>query len=774
MVGGWCGRGQGGEAASPDPTRPSSSGRRRKARGRRRGADGEDPPPPFACRNSFTRDTGWDPDAATQGQTTNDGAENDSKLEPYGFHWQDCADTTIGGGGTGTFTESFANKPDGYYTFAIRCTNGGGNGAVVVDRFKIDTDKPVTTIKEDVATNLKTFDPSASDYNMGSGLRQFLFDFTVVDYYGSSDSVYSSKATTANWASAGSGEEELGGMTYECKIDDGAFAACGTVAADGSASYTTPSLAVGSHTLQVRAKDKAGNQESTPAFYSFTIENYKKNAGCKFDYSLSGPNAASASASTDTTKRYTALSDGTHTFEAVAIDESGNKAGTKATIDWEVDRTPPTAAFTTKTYGAGASKTLTSGEWEWSFTSETGATYSDAVYSFYSIDGSTYQMTSFVTSGGKSFPAKTVTLGQGTYSTGAKTFKVYGKDALGNAGAAVTDSFTVEKFDTTLGCTHCVTGDSASCTGTPTAAYATSSVMFDIGSRLDATIDPPFKYEYNLDSTGYVDGQHIPKFGLSGLSEGMHTMYAKARSKATGDVDPTPACVKFSVDLTKPVVTIDTTPAAVSKEATVTVSGSVTDANVKTASGGTEYKLTKIDAAGNTIYATSYTGITTTSSSSTSGAYTFTLTDLTDGKYTVTVKHTDTAGNTSTEATYTWIVDNDIPVTYIKAGDTAVAGLSNTVKFGCSEEPCTYEYYVDGGSKQTAASAEIAVTVAGTGVHTVEAYAVDVAGNLASASAAFTWTVSGGATPDCTTCFCSADSDPTSYTVDPPSTVQIQ
>jgi hypothetical protein len=52
--------------------------------------------------------------------------------------------------------------------------------------------------------------------------------------------------------------------TFECKVDAGAFAPC-------TSPYTTPFLADGPHTFQVRAKDSVGNVDPTPATSSFTV-----------------------------------------------------------------------------------------------------------------------------------------------------------------------------------------------------------------------------------------------------------------------------------------------------------------------------------------------------------------------------------------------------------------------------------------------------------------------------------------------------------------------
>jgi hypothetical protein len=55
------------------------------------------------------------------------------------------------------------------------------------------------------------------------------------------------------------------GATFECRIDDGAFAACGSP-------FQTAKLTDGRHTFEVKATDQAANADSTPALRSFSVD----------------------------------------------------------------------------------------------------------------------------------------------------------------------------------------------------------------------------------------------------------------------------------------------------------------------------------------------------------------------------------------------------------------------------------------------------------------------------------------------------------------------
>jgi hypothetical protein len=67
--------------------------------------------------------------------------------------------------------------------------------------------------------------------------------------------------TTASFSFASSED----GSSFECQLDDGAFAACGSP-------QTYTGLTVGIHTFQVAATDPAGNPDPTPASHAWTVD----------------------------------------------------------------------------------------------------------------------------------------------------------------------------------------------------------------------------------------------------------------------------------------------------------------------------------------------------------------------------------------------------------------------------------------------------------------------------------------------------------------------
>ncbi len=184
---------------------------------------------------------------------------------------------------------------DGSHTFSVRAKDAAGNPDPTSDSrtFTVDTAPPDTTI--DSGPSGTTNDPTPT------------FGF-------------SSEA----------------GASFQCKVDSGSYAVCGSP-------KTTSHLTDGSHTLHVRATDPAANSDPTPASRTFTVDTtppdttidsgpsgttndptptfgFSSEAGASFQCKLDS-SSYSACASPRTTAH---LTDGSHTFSVRAKDEVGN------------------------------------------------------------------------------------------------------------------------------------------------------------------------------------------------------------------------------------------------------------------------------------------------------------------------------------------------------------------------------------------------------------------------------------------------------------------
>ena len=167
-------------------------------------------------------------------------------------------------------------------------------------------------------------------------------------------------STTATSASLGFTSSESG-ASFECKLDSASYGACVSPKAYSG-------LAVGSHQFSVRAKDAAGNLDSTPALRSWTV----KAAAPPPDTTApntsisSGPAASTTATSASlgftssesgasfeckldsasygacvSPKAYSGLAVGSHQFSVRAKDAAGNLDSTPALRSWTVKAAAP-------------------------------------------------------------------------------------------------------------------------------------------------------------------------------------------------------------------------------------------------------------------------------------------------------------------------------------------------------------------------------------------------------------------------------------------------
>jgi hypothetical protein len=238
-----------------------------------------------------------------------------------------------------TSPKTYSGLADGNHTFDVRATDSAGNvdPTPATYAWTVDTTAPVTSIGPTV--------PPANT---------------------------SSSSATFDVAS------NEGGSSFECRLDGGLYGPCTT-----PASYT--GLADGVHTFDVRATDPAGNLDTSPASYSWTIDNVAPSTPAlvapadalttntlpqlraTFDDATPGDTgtvefricSSSAPAGTScapvvqaatsgslssggtATVTPTALPDGTYHWQARAKDAAGNQPGWSVTRSFQLDTVPP-------------------------------------------------------------------------------------------------------------------------------------------------------------------------------------------------------------------------------------------------------------------------------------------------------------------------------------------------------------------------------------------------------------------------------------------------
>lgn len=304
---------------------------------------------------------------------------------------------------------------------------------------------------------------------------------------------------------------EAGG-TFRCSVDSTTLMAC-------NATQMFTALAAGTHTFRAVAVDLAGNEDPTPAEYTWMVDTsvldttitsgpgatsgpnvefrFTSTRPGTFDCQLAPVETAFSSCSSP--KTYTGLPERAapgYTFQVRARDTAGNLDETPATQTFMVDATGPTVTITAPTQNAtvGTSFTLT-------FTSEPGATHTCQLDSLAVIS-----------------PCSSGRVFNGLTSATGHTIRVTGTDAFGNS-TTVTHSFTVDDQGPTL------TISGAPANGS-TVNTTSAALTFQIVPANEPT---PFSFECRFNSTGAFSA--CTGFNQSGMTEGTQTLEVRARDR---------------------------------------------------------------------------------------------------------------------------------------------------------------------------------------------------------------------------------------------------
>lgn len=295
---------------------------------------------------------------------------------------------------TSPYTRQLA---DGSHTFSVRARDAGGQSddTPAEHVWSIDTVAPDTMFTETP--------PSADN----STTVRFSFD---------------------------SGERNA---DFDCSLDGAAYAAC-------TSGATVGPIADGAHSFAVRAHDRAGNIDASPAIFAWTVDTSTPDtqlvagpsgpqAATTAQFTFFSPDAGAgatfeckldtgAFAACVSPRDLTGLGEGSHTFSVRVRDAVGNLDPSPATRTWLVDLTPPETTILTGPSGVVAQASAT-----FTFTSnEMGVTYAC------SFDGATFASCDS--------PESATALAQG-----AHTFAVRATDAAGHTDAtAASRSWTVD------------------------------------------------------------------------------------------------------------------------------------------------------------------------------------------------------------------------------------------------------------------------------------------------------------------------------------------
>jgi len=261
-----------------------------------------------------------------------------------------------------------------------------------------------------------------------------------------------------------------------------------------------------------------------------------------------------------------------------------------------------------------------------------------------------------------------------------------------------------------------------SLTGVPSGT--TTSTSATIGFTLGEAVSGG-KVECRLDSGTWVDCTSrvtgtTGSYALTGLADGVHTVSIR-QTDAAGNVSSIATTGSWTVDTSAP-----STPSLSGAPSGTTNSTSAT----LTFSGDSD-----------TTFTCSIDG----------GAYTacaspLSLTGLSDGAHSISIKSTDAAGNTTTRSA-SWTVDTSAPSTPSLSGAPSgtTSSTSATLTFA-GDEDSTITCSIDGGA-YTACTSPLSLTGLTDGSHSVVIKSTDTAGNSMTRSASWTVDTSAPSTP---------------------------
>ena len=250
------------------------------------------------------------------------------------------------GGTAGATTATVSGGPT---TYNVAVSGMTANGTVIAG--------VAAGVAQDAAGNLNAASTSTDNSVTYNGIDDIAPDTTIT-----SSPPNPSNSSSAQFAFSGDDGGGSGVASFECQLDGGAWAPCGS-----PKDYT--GLIEGSHTFQVRATDKAGNTDPTPAGFTWTIDttppdttitgnppNPSNSSSAQFAFSGDdggGSGVASFECQLDggawatcvSPKGYTGLIEGSHTFQVRATDAAGNTDPTPAGYSWLIDVTSPSVTI---------------------------------------------------------------------------------------------------------------------------------------------------------------------------------------------------------------------------------------------------------------------------------------------------------------------------------------------------------------------------------------------------------------------------------------------
>ncbi len=528
----------------------------------------------------------------------------------------------------------------------------------------------------------------------------------------------------------GLGSDEAS-ATFECDLDGGGWAPCSTP-------FTTPALGDGSHTLEARATDAAGNTDATEVAFTWLVDataptgsitspangadvggtivlaSNSADAGsgvATFAFQRSQAGVGSwtpQAASWDTTLQ----ADGDYDLRVVTTDNAGN-AFTSPVVTVTVDNTAPALSIVAPNLVnlATADPATVS-----AVATDDGSGIANVRFDQCAEDSAACLSDSWVLLGidtGAPYEASWP-----IPSDGPRLLRVRATD---NAGKQRTELVlvTIDRIRPSGSPTAPASGANLrgatvalEATASDTAPGTVNTVTFQrspagAGTWTDVAVDASAPYAVTLDSTALADGLYDLRVFTT---------------DAAGNAESTPATIQVRVDNTLPTGSVTAPAGGANVRGTIALTSDSAD----TGSGVATVQYQRSPAGAGTW---------------TNQANSFDTTTVADGLHDLRVTTTDNAGNTFTSAATTIRVDNTLPTGSVTApaGGANVRGTialtSDSADTGSGVATVQYQRSPAGAGTWTNQANSFDTTTVADGLHDLRVTTTDNAGNTFTSAA---------------------------------------
>src|SRR6186713_346423 len=709
--------------------------------------------------------------------------DDDDENEKQGLNPNTTINAAIDGNNNGianngsttsnTMKFSFSGRDSqGANIYRFECSMDGKLFVTCVSTNTVNVGRGTHTfsVRSEDNTGNKDSTPSSFTWTVNSETSNTQIDFATD---GNKAAIVNGSNTSSNsmtFAFSGTDNHGAAIHRFECSMDRGVFGSC--------VSTNTVNVGDGTHTFSVRSEDNAGNKDSTPASFTWTVDTTppmtsiisaidgnnntisdngnSESTSIRFNFSgtdTGGAGVDHLECNIDNSK-YVActspfvfpnlLKDGIHTFTVTSEDNAGNKDSTPTSFSWIVDTSSPLISINTATDGNG---NLLSNDGN---TSSNSATISFTGNDTGGKEGKGVGIKEFKCSlDGASFSICTspvqftsVNLPEGTHS-----FQIIAEDGIGNIDSSPQSfNWTVDTEAPDITVDSATDGHQKHVTSGGNSS--SDSIIFeftalDNGGREGKGVGTK-QFECKIDNSDFISCTSPVEF--TNLSNGVHTLDLLSEDNV-GNISPTPESFNWTVDTVSPTTTINKV--IVGTESSLT-NGSNSRFNSIT------FTFTGNDTDGLGIREFECSLDDSNFTTCTSPLH-YNDTIITDGPHDFKVFSKDNVGNNDlSPELFTWNVDTIPPTTNItKAMDGNIITItnssdtkSNSVIFefsgndtggvGVDHLECSLD-----GASFTACTSPVQFSSADIldGTHAFSVRAQDKVGNIMSTPLLFNWTV---------------------------------